>query len=92
VFLLFLKRESERDFVIVSDRQKSLTVQRSWSFLSFSSVKNVTNGRKAHGMVKNVHANGQERLGTNSGKRSRFKNERNTVFVGGIAHWGVCSI
>jgi hypothetical protein len=38
--------------------------------------KNVTNGRKRSAMV-----NGQDSLGTNSGKRSRsrFKNKRNTV-------------
>ena len=30
-------------------------------------------------IIRNGHANGQERLGTNSGKRSRFKIERNTV-------------
>ena len=30
-------------------------------------------------VYRSVHANGQERLGTNSEKRSRFKNGRITV-------------
>ena len=61
VFHSFLKRE--RDFAIVSDRPTFLTViERFMTFLNFSGRKNITQT-----------LNGQKRLGTNRGKRSRSR-------------------
>jgi hypothetical protein len=90
--LNFMLVGRERDFVIVSDRPTSLTIaKRTLPFLTvselfmFSGLKNFTNVRKwcKMFMERSGTLNGQERLGTNSGKRSRsrFINEGNTACV-----------
>jgi hypothetical protein len=50
-------RERERNFAIVADRSRT--------FMTVSDLKKVSNGGKRSWKV-------QERLGTNSGKRSRY--------------------
>ncbi len=76
MFLSILKRERERDSAKISERH---VTDRS-PFLNYLDCFD-TLCRNNHETFRIGHANGQERLGTNNGKRSssRFKKKRNTV-------------
>ncbi len=87
-FLLFSKRQRERDFANVSGPPTSMTVHRSWTFLSvkrFMTVfysckghKRSLNGQERPRKFEPERSNGFERMRTFTvHSRSRFKNERN---------------